>query len=118
MDPDGAAMRLAPLIALLLLAGCRALKDESPQDSGDADDTGSGAATTVEALCGAVFALCADAWGWPDEQACIDGWLGLGEDWECADPHGYLACALDCPQAADCATFGACETPCWDQHCL
>ena len=110
-------MRARALLGLptLLALGCSPGRD-APSDSGVADDTGGNGARTVEALCDAVFALCDDHWGWDDPSACYAGWLGDGGS-ACADVESYLACAEPCVDAADCDSFGACETSCWDQHC-
>ncbi len=120
-----------PLIALLLL--CCVEYDAEPRDTAappeadsdtdtdsDSDpDTDSDAEpATAQGLCETVFALCEDDWGWNDADSCAESWLGEGEDWECSDIPGYLNCAAPCLDAADCEAFGACEVPCWDEHCL
>ncbi len=116
-----------PLLPLLLLgASCYdgELRDADTASPNQADtdvdtDTGSDAPpATPEGLCDAVFTLCEDAWGWESLDSCYEGWLGQGQDWECADISGYLACAATCLDATDCEAFGACEPPCWDAHCL
>jgi hypothetical protein len=117
------------MFALLLGAACRegglksvdtAAPPEADADTdADADaDTGPDPSpATAEALCDTVFALCDDAWGWPDPDSCYESWLGEGETWECQDIPGYLACAAPCLEADDCEAFGVCEVPCWDEHC-
>jgi hypothetical protein len=122
----------APLLLLLLGSACydgaQRTADTASAPEADADtdvdadtdlDTGNAEEpATAQALCETVFALCEDDWGWSDLDSCSDRWLGVGEEWECEDIPGYLACAAPCLEAADCDAFGACEVPCWDSHCL
>jgi hypothetical protein len=122
-----ALLPLAILIAACYDGSVRTADTAAPPEADadtdvDADtdlDTGQEAQpATPEGLCETVFTLCEDDWGWPDLDACAERWLGEGEDWECGDIPGYLACAAPCLDATDCDAFGACEVPCWDTHCL
>jgi hypothetical protein len=118
------------ILALLLGPACRdadlkradtAFPPEADTDTdadADSDTDADSEPATAQGLCDAVFALCDDDWGWGSEQICYESWLGEGQDWECHDIQAYLFCAAPCLDASDCEAFGACEVPCWDDHCL
>jgi hypothetical protein len=133
--------RTPSLIEALLLAGLLACYDGQTRDADtasppesdtdtdadadsdtdtDIDDTGdepSDPATTGQ-ICETLLELCEDGWGWDSLRECTEGWLGEGQDWACADSEGYLICVASCLDSPDCDSFGSCEVPCWDGHCL
>lgn len=118
------ALRPTLLLSLVLALATACVEREvdnedtaAPPNTTDTQEQDADSAT-VQQICEAVFTLCEDAWGWKSQQACEEGWLGAGADWACTDSEAYLACTGDCLEAEDCESFGDCEPPCWNDHCL